>query len=513
MLNIQIANERQNQQFEHEVGALEIGRGPQRQLPRIVVEDSFVSRDHLELEEMPNGQLRVKNLSQRQHIQMPDGSRLAFGASRELDLPTHLDIGRTSIDVERLATEAFEEESYQTLARPVQRVADQQAVSIRALGESPPAEKIASWLEAIITLQRSPASSREFYDQTARALVQLVGLDLGMVLLRNRTGWDIAGHYAASSMVSSRYSRTLVEHVLSERRTFFQDLKGPGLQAESLRNIDAVVASPIFGLQDDIAGVLYGTRTWRSGGGIRPLEAQLVQLLAGALGANLARTVATRTRVRFEQFFSAELVQELERDPNLLEGRHQEVTVLFSDVRNFTAMSEQLGPEQTCRIVRDIIARLSEQIVVNGGTIVNYIGDGIMAMWNAPVKQDDHVVRACRAALAMHEQMPALNERWLATVGRPLAVGIGLNTGPALVGNTGGDRRLQYGPFGLTVNLASRIETATKKVGVPVLISTSVKEQLRGAFRTRSVGSVALAGVSEEVPLHELLGMMSTTIA
>jgi len=271
-----------------------------------------------------------------------------------------------------------------------------------------------------------------------------------------------------------------------------------------------VVASPFFGLQEELAGVLYGTRTWRGGGGIRPLEAQLVQLLAGALGANLARTTAMRTRTQFEQFFSPELVRELERDPSLLEGRQQDVTVLFSDVRGFTALAERLGPEVTCRIVRDIIARLSAQIAGHGGTIVNYLGDGILAMWNAPMQQADHVSRACRASLAMLAQLPDLNGRWQSTAGHALTIGIGLNSGPALVGNTGSDRRLQYGPFGLTVNLASRIESATKTIGVPLLISPSVYEKIQGRFQTRPVGAVSLAGVSGEVPLYELCGEVAT---
>src|SRR5262249_53982655 len=157
---------------------------------------------------------------------------------------------------------------------------------------------------------------------------------------------------------------------------------------ESLQNIDAVVASPIFGLQgDEVVGAVYGSRKSRprmKSGGIRPLEAQLVQLLAGAIGANLARATATKTRVQFEQIFSPELVRELERDPNLLEGRNQEVTILMSDLRGFSRFSEKLGPLDTCRLIRDVMERLSNRIVEHSGVIVSYLGDGILAMWNAP---------------------------------------------------------------------------------------------------------------------------------
>src|SRR5262249_1039144 len=133
------------------------------------------------------------------------------------------------------------------------------------------------------------------------------------------------------------YSQTVLRQVLAEKQTFYQDLALMQSQ-ESLKSVDAVVVSPVFGLEEEGAGALYGLR-W--GGGptkgckIQPLEAQLVQLLAAAVGANLARTTATRMRTQLEQFFPAGLVHELARDPGLLEGRGQDVTILMTDLRGF----------------------------------------------------------------------------------------------------------------------------------------------------------------------------------
>jgi adenylate cyclase len=254
---------------------------------------------------------------------------------------------------------------------------------------------------------------------------------------------------------------------------------------------------------------LYGVRTQFglvSRGSIEPLEAQLVQLLAAAVGANLARSMAQRTRVQFEQFFSADLVRELQRDANLLEGRTEEVTILVSDLRGFTALSERLGPHRTCHMLRDMMERLTERIVEHGGVIVDYAGDGILAMWNAPVKQADHAARACRAGLAMLGELPALNARWSDSVAASLALGIGINTGEALVGNTGSQRKFKYGPHGHTVNLASRVQDATKKLGLPLLITAATRERLPAAFLTRRIGRVALPGVREPVVAHELFG-------
>jgi adenylate cyclase len=509
MLHVRVVNDRQNRQFEHPAGALEFGRGPRREAPRVVIEDGFVSRDHLQVQEEPASRLRVTNLSQRQPLELPDGTRLAHGLSHVLDLPVRLMLGNTVIDLEAPPREAFDKDSFQTLNRPA-RGAELQ--TLHSLGAAPTAEQIAHWLGTVLNLQRSPAGSREFYNETAGALVELIGLDLGMVLLHNQGKWEVAGHHATSDQVTSHYSRTLLGHVVAQRRTFYQDLKNVKLQAESLRNTSAIVASPVFGVNDEVAGVLYGARLLRAvnGGGIRPLEAQLVQLLAAAVGANLVRTVAVRTRVQFEQFFSAPLVRELERDPGLLEGRHQEVTVLCSDLRGFTRLSQRLRPEVICRLMRDVMERLSEQIVAHDGVIVDYAGDGILALWNAPVGQPDHVVRACRAALAMLREMPPLNDRWQPVTGEVLALGVGVHTGPALVGNTGSSRKLKYGALGLTVNLASRIQDATKKVGCGVLVSGAVRQRLPSLFTTRSVGPVPLAGISEAVELYELNGECTT---
>jgi adenylate cyclase len=210
--------------------------------------------------------------------------------------------------------------------------------------------------------------------------------------------------------------------------------------------------------------------------------------------------------VQFEQFFSADLVRELERDANLLEGRTDEVTVLFSDLRGFTSLSEKLGPHKTCHMLRDMMERLTDRIVEHGGVIVDYAGDGILAMWNAPVKQADHAARACGAALAMLDELPELNARWSIELAGTLVLGIGINTGEALVGNTGSHRKFKYGPHGHTVNVASRIQDATKKLRLPLLITDSTRACLPADFLTRRIGRIVLPGVAQPVVAYELFG-------
>lgn len=534
MIRVHVKNAAQDQQFNATADVFELGRGPRRDLPRIIINDQSVSRDQLCVERLDDGRVRLENLSQNRPVFVAEGGDLGVGASSERALPIDLRVGDTGITLaaaepaerqipasaaaparqEPSFAEDFDKNLYLTVAEPV-RVNGSfgQRPLFKALGDAPSLEKITHWLESVIGLQRAPAGSKEFYDQTARALVELIDLELGMVLLRQADNkWKVAGYCASHDRVNSRYSRTLLNEVTRQRRTFYQDSDTWKIDSASLASVEAVVVSPIFDMRDEVAGVLYASRTTGGigRGKIRPLEAQVVQLLAAGVSDNLARTEAAKRQARFEQFFSAELARELERNPKLLEGRNQEVTILSSDLRGFTSMSERLGPEITCRITRDLMERLSEPILREGGVIVDYAGDGILAMWNAPVAQPDHVDRACRSALAMLNELPGLNASWQKTTGGALAIGIGLNTGIAQVGNTGSSRKLKYGPHGLTVNLASRVQDATKKFGVPVLISRSICERVSSAFAWRSVGTTELKGISGAVELYQLYDPAAT---
>jgi len=542
------------EQLDHEHGPLEFGRGPRREVPRVVIDDDAVSRDQLRIDRLPNGWIRVDNLSSRKTVVVAGSGFVATGQSRDLQLPLHLIVGRTRVTIDSVgsARESQHTPAQQTHAPGVSRdhpgtgpgvpddaslltalsaasspdeSPDAAGAGLVALespiegtrrsgltsGSSPGAgtiDQLAEWLHTIVELQQAAPGTREFFQGTAQAMLDLAGMDLGIVLLARGQGWEVAAATGADDGEGGRYSRTLVEYAARNRQTFYQDLERMAQSTLSLARIEAAVAAPIFGLRGEVAGVLYGARSRGlfARGPVGPIEAQLVQLLSAAVGANLARTTALRTRVQFEQFFSPELVQELEQNPNLLEGRSQEVTVVFTDLRGFTALSQRLGAEPSFRIVRDLMEGLSEHIVAHGGVIVDYAGDGILAMWNAPTAQPDHAERACRAALAMLGVLPRINERWGQEAGNALSLGIGINSGQAQVGNTGSSRKFKYGPHGLTVNVASRVQDATKVLGLPLLVTEAVRHQLPAAIHTRRLGQVRLPGVEVPVVLYELRG-------
>ncbi len=519
MLQLQVSNRRETQQFDHPAGPVEFGRGPKANANRrCVIQDLSVSRNHMRIEELPTGTVRVENLSEKSPIRLADGTVLEPLAAQETPLPLRLTLGETLVEVERLADEVRRTE-LETLSQPVRPAfIPQETISLDALGEAPGADRLASWFETVLAVQRAAPGSREFYAQTAQALVERVGLDRGLVLLRRGERWEVASRVAASEGGQGRdFSAGILRHVVAERRTFFQSQAPSDVaQSESLAGVEAVVASPFFDAAGNVVGVLYGSRsrlTRSRGIGISNLEAQVVQVLASTVGAGLVRLEgeanAARLRVQFEQFLTPGLARELERDPKLLEGRQREVTVLFSDIRGFSRLAERLAPTapaDVCRLVAEVMDCLTEHVRATEGVVVDYYGDGLCAMWNAPFEQPDHAARACRAALALLADLPQISARWQERLGGPLGVGLGLNSGVAMVGNTGSRHKVKYGPFGHTVNLASRVEGATKHLGVPALMTGATRALVGDGFAVRRLCRARLAGITDAVELYELHG-------
>ncbi len=513
MLRIRVSNKLEHQEIEHVSGPLEFGRGPARDnIPRCVLKDLYVSKDHIRVLELPDGRVRIENLSQRNSIRLEDHTVIAVGTSREVMPPVHLTVGETSVEIERPQPDS-EERLLQTIASPLPRHADDMAhTTLMELGRAPSPETLAHWFETVIAVQRAAAGSPEFYQQTARAVVTLVGLDRGLVLLRRDGRWMVQARYPDEPRPFGReFSMTTLERVERERRTLFQSAQSVPSSTESLQGIEAVAAAPIFDPRDQVVGAVYGCRsriTPHAGLGIGHLEAQVMQLLASAVGVGLARQEqearALRRLVQLEQFFPGDLAREMEQNPHVLDGQEREVTVLFSDIRGFSRMAERLGPMDTFRLASDVMDRLTAHVQETGGVVVHYAGDGLMALWNAPKDVPDHAVRACRAALAMLADQRALDADWQERLGGPVRLGIGVNTGPALCGNTGSKQKFHYGALGHAVNIASRVEGATKQLGIPIMLTGSTHAQLGNGFATRRLCRARLPGIDGATDLYEL---------
>jgi adenylate cyclase len=532
MLQILVSNQKEHSPIRVPSGPIVLGRAPKTGERTHVIQDEYCSGQQLEIEELAEGRVRLKNLSTKVLVALSSGGSLNPGATCESALPVRLKAGRTVVEVEAGHPEQDMSGSFVTIAQPIalrvrpplgldpQSKADQTvalpatewpSASLSGLSDVPGLERLTRWFETVVTVQRAAASSDAFFQETARAVVDLIGLDCGLVLSRRDGEWKPEACYPPEALNSALYSPAVLERVRRERRTYIRSVKTDEATT-TMSGVSTLVASPVFGSEGShVVGAVYGVRFVQSSGvtvEIRPLEAQLVQVLAAAVGAGLARRemelAAARRLVQFEQFFTPELATELDRDPSLLEGHEREVTILVSDIRRFSRIAEKLGPRETCHLMNDVLERLTFQIHEQGGVVVDYIGDGIMAMWNAPVAQSDHGARACRAALAMQGELPGLNEKWKLQIKGTLELGIGINTGAALVGNTGCPRKFKYGPLGHTVNLASRVEGATKQLCVPTLITGSTYAQLAGSFATRRLCRVRVVGIDGAVDLYEL---------
>ncbi|GIW82930.1 MAG: hypothetical protein KatS3mg105_4737 [Gemmatales bacterium] len=235
----------------------------------------------------------------------------------------------------------------------------------------------------------------------------------------------------------------------------------------------------------------------------------LVEVLARGVAVGLARMqqeeAAMRARVQFEQFFTPELSHELTANPDLLKGRDATISVLFCDIRGFSRISEILGPAGTVDWLNDVMTVFSECVLKHSGVLVDYIGDELMAMWGAPIAVEDHARRATLAALSMIDQLPALRERWQKRIGEPMEIGIGINSGMARVGNTGTQRKFKYGPLGNNVNLASRLQGATKYLKTRLLVSGATQKLLGPEFATRRLTTVRVVNIVEPVELFEVV--------
>ena len=236
--------------------------------------------------------------------------------------------------------------------------------------------------------------------------------------------------------------------------------------------------------------------------------------LTGSLAAFL-RTEGERRQVRtqFGRYVAPELVSRLAREPDQLRlgGETREMTLLFCDVRDFTTLSESLEPEELTRLVNRFLTPMTSIILERRGTIDKYMGDCIMAFWNAPLDDPDHARHGCESALAMVAELGALNERLAADAasdGRPhvaLRIGIGLNTGSCCVGNLGSDQRFDYSVIGDSVNLASRLEGQSKTYGVDVVIGEETREAVPG-LATLELDRIRVKGKLQPVCIYGLLG-------
>jgi len=246
---------------------------------------------------------------------------------------------------------------------------------------------------------------------------------------------------------------------------------------------------------------------------IATLSVYMSMVLMGYFREQLDRR---RIRSAFAQYLSPTLVEQLANSPQrlVLGGEERVITVLFSDVRGFTTIAETYkdNPHGLTTLMNRFLTPLTNAIMARNGTIDKYMGDAVMAFWNAPLDDPAHESDACHAALDMLERVDALNqerEREASTSGTrfvPIKIGIGINTGRCTVGNMGSDLRFQYTVMGDSVNLASRLEGQTKAYGLPILIGSRTAAAVAEQFALLEIDSIRVKGKTEAEVIYAIVG-------
>ena len=246
-------------------------------------------------------------------------------------------------------------------------------------------------------------------------------------------------------------------------------------------------------------------------------EAAVLASFIGAALLNYSHEGRQRRFIKsvFRHYLSPDVIERILQNPSLLDlgGERREISAFFSDVAGFTSISEKLSPEELVDLLNAYLSEMTDIILSTGGTLDKYEGDAMIAFWNAPLDQPDHALRACRAALKCQKRLAELRPEFKRRFGSEVFARIGVNSGPAVVGNMGSEKRFDYTAVGDTMNLASRLEGACKQYKVATLISESTRDMVRAEIITREIDMIRVVGKKKPVRVFEPVGEMEETAA
>jgi adenylate cyclase len=210
----------------------------------------------------------------------------------------------------------------------------------------------------------------------------------------------------------------------------------------------------------------------------------------------------------FSRYLSRDVYEQVLKNPALAElgGNRREMSVLFSDIRGFTAMTEKGQPEDIVAMLNQYFSRMVDLVFAHRGTLDKFVGDMVMALYGAPLDDPDHADHAVQTALAMVEELHRLNREWAATGRPPMDIGIGINSGEMIAGNIGAESIRSYTVIGDNVNLGSRLESLNKDYGTRIIVSRYTVDRLKGRYDLEPLGAVRVKGKTTSVDIYEVRG-------
>lgn len=498
MLDIALYNPRQHRQFQHAAGSLLLARSDVNGSLWTPVNEFAASGTDALVEIVPHDDGVALSMAGCEG-ECFCGRACSRAGNCHLRVPAAFSIGDTRFEI-------FSDDSLVSVAaRPLEQLFDNRSdVSCGDATEGGPSSAtISRWFAAIGSLNRWATSLPELYAKAARCAVESIGLD-GAMLLRRRDGrWEIAASYLPHPELGIHCDRGILDKLCLDCRTHFHGSQ-QSLAETVHQALPAVVVSPLRNAAGELVGAIYGYRSVRAGNarrGIRYLEAHTIELLAGAVSDSIARhereLEVDRRRFVLERAF----VATLENDPQKVIGEKRHVTLMFADLRGSTDLCASLEMDQLYELMGHVMDCFTAAVMDHDGLVIDYYGDGVAAMWNAPVDQSDHAELACRAALRILQTLPDVAADWADVLQRDLPIGIGVHTGVVQVGNSGSARRMKYGPRGRNVHVTSRVEAAAKELQIPLIATRSTVERLSNQLAARRICRTRLRGVENPVEL------------
>ncbi|HEU5041133.1 MAG TPA: adenylate/guanylate cyclase domain-containing protein [Gemmatimonadales bacterium] len=518
-----------DQSFEIPPGrSLVVGRGVASD---IAIYDPTISRRHAELLAGPDG-VEVKDLGSSNGTCI-NGSRVAAG---KMQLNDSVTFGKVLFRLRGQSNSPAEPMPFEAPPAPNQIIRQ-----LEVSGGLPPGitsrdgpssrgqlrvaaasaeERQAKKLSLLLAAAQKLSAELDL-DRLLRAIVdttfEVMNVDRVSILLRPEGSGEPIPTIARSRLGDTQLQqvpRSIVDKVMQERVAVVSHnapadarFKGRSIVMQSVRS---AMCSPLMAQGDEILGLLY-VDNLTAANTFTDEDLQFLVAFSGlaAIGiknsrfAEQLRREAT-VRSNFERYFAPNVAAEIAQQEGTIRlgGERRPITVLFSDIRGFTAMAESMGPDAVARILSEYFTEMVEVIFEHGGTLDKFIGDAIMALWGAPISHEDDPDRAVRAAVAMQRAIDDLNRKWAAAGGPEIGVGIGINYGEVFAGNIGSHRRLEYTVLGDAVNVAARLcaEAGPGEILVTEPLLGVVREQVDTEF----LPELALKGKAQVVQVYRL---------
>ncbi|HYF38535.1 MAG TPA: adenylate/guanylate cyclase domain-containing protein, partial [Gemmatimonadales bacterium] len=357
-------------------------------------------------------------------------------------------------------------------------------------------------------------------DNVVDMMFEVMDVDRVSILLHNESTGELVPSISRSRLGDAAFQqvpRSIVDKVMRERVAVVSDntrtdsrFKGHSIVTQSVRS---AMCSPLMASGDRILGLLY-VDSVTAANSFTDEDLQFMVAFSGLVAIGIrnsryAEQIRREALVRsnFERYFAPNIAAEIAQQDAVvpLGGERRPITILFSDIRGFTSMSESMGPDAIAQLLTEYFSEMVEIVFEHGGTLDKFVGDAIMALWGAPIAHVDDPDRALRAAIAMQSGVARLNERW-ALMGRPeIGVGIGINYGDVFAGNIGSHRRLEYTVIGDAVNVASRL--CSEAGPGEILVSEALCQVVKDHADYEYLPAMALRGRTRAVQVYRVKGV------